>query len=188
MVPGAEVLGTDLYYRDCSKLTAEERTAINFDAPAALDWDLMVDQVTRLKSGMDVTVPEYDFATHSRRARSRRFGPCKTLVLEGLFALWEPRIVAIMDLAVFLDAPAELCLARRVARDVATRGRTESSVRVQWRRDVAPMFHKHVLPTREHAGLVLDGTSTPRRSALAIIKRLVNDVRPVQPNQSLNSG
>ena len=170
-LPRASVLGADAYYLDRSGLASDDLAAVNFDAPSALDWDLLVLHLHRLKDGRRVGVPRYDFATHSRLAAPEWVEPCETLVLEGLFALWEPRVRSLLDLAVFMEAPQELCLARRIARDTGTRGRTESSVREQWRRDVAPMFVRHVLPTRARADLVLDGAASPARSALAIRAR-----------------
>ena len=172
VLAGTAVLGTDSYYRDLSRLAPPDRDAVNFDAPSALDWDLLVLHLGKLRGGRRVGVPCYDFATHTRPASPEWFEPCETLVLEGLFALWEPRILSMLDLAVFVDAPEDLCLARRIARDTATRGRTAVSVRDQWRHDVAPMFAKHVLPTRERADLALDGTMPPEHSARAIRERL----------------
>ena len=166
------VMGADSYYLDRSGLAPEELAAVNFDDPSALDWGLMALHLERLKGGERVGVPRYDFATHSRLATPEWVEPCETLVLEGLFALWEPRVRSLLDLAVFMDAPQELCLARRIARDTATRGRTEASVREQWCRDVAPMFFEHVLPTRREADLVLDGAASTERSALAVLARI----------------
>ena len=169
---GISVLGADSYYLDRSGLAPSALAAFNFDAPTALDWDLMARHLRWLKDGRRVGVPRYDFATHSRLPVPQWVEPCETLVLEGLFALWEPRVRSLLDLAVFLDAPQEVCLARRIARDTATRGRTEASVREQWRRDVVPMFLQHVLPTRSWADLVLDGTAPAERSALAVNARI----------------
>ena len=167
-LPDTIVIGADSYYLDRVGLAAEELAAVNFDDPSALDWDLMALHVERLKAGKRVGVPRYDFATHSRLAAAEWVEPRRTLVLEGLFALWEPRIRSLLDLAVYIDAPQELCLARRIARDTDMRGRSEDSVREQWQRDVAPMFAGHVLPTREGADLVLDGAEPVERSALAV--------------------
>lgn len=166
------VMGADSYYLDRSGLAPAELAAVNFDDPAALDWSLMALHLERLKDGERVGVPRYDFATHSRLATPEWVEPRGTLVLEGLFALWEPRVRSLLDLAVFMDAPQELCLARRIARDTATRGRTEASVREQWCRDVVPMCFEHVLPTRAEADLVLDGAAPTERSALAVVARI----------------
>ncbi len=169
---GVGVLSTDAYYRDLSGLVGREREAVNFDAPSAIGWDLLVRHLSSLAASRAIAVPRYDFATHARVAGGERLAPCELLVLEGLFAHWHPRVRAALDLAVFVDAPEALCLSRRIARDTTQRGRTVASVREQWRRDVAPMFREHVLPARDRADLVVDGAAPPRESARAVIRGL----------------
>lgn len=188
VLAGTLVMGADSYYRDRTGLTPGELSAVNFDDPSALDWNLMARDLERLKRGERVGVPRYDFATHSRLATPEWVEPCETLVLEGLFALWEPRVCSLLDLAVFMDAPQDLCLARRIARDTATRGRTEASVREQWCRDVVPMFLEHVLPTRKRADLVLDGAASAERSVLAVQERIRDLAESSPAAPSLNSG
>jgi uridine kinase len=68
------VLDHDSYYKDRSDLDVDERRRLNFDHPAALDNDLLVDHLTALRSGRGVDVPLYDFVRHARRAETRRAG------------------------------------------------------------------------------------------------------------------
>ena len=172
LVDGAGVLCTDAYYRDRSGVPCASRAHLNFDVPDALDWDLLDLHLRRLRAGRPVNIPLYDFATHTRAAAGRPFRPCRILLLEGLFALCEPRVREFVDLAVFVDAPEALCLSRRLARDTAMRGRSEASVRHQWHRDVVPMYRRHVLPARAGADLVIDGSRDPLRSARAVLRAL----------------
>lgn len=170
--PQARVLPADAYYRDLSQLSAHERGAVNFDAPEALDWDLLVADLAQLRSGAPVRVPRYDFATHTRMPEPALLAPSDVLIVEGLFALFDRRIRAMLDLAVFVDAAEEECLRRRIERDIACRGRTEAFVRAQWERHAAPMYGRHVLPTRAYAELFLDGTAAPPSSARSIADAL----------------
>ena len=167
--PRQAVLATDSYYRDLSGLTPAERDAVNFDAPSALDWELLLEHLGRLDSGVSVAVPRYDFATHARMPETVPLAPGDMLVLEGLFALFDERVRARLDLAVFIDLDEDEGLLRRIERDTGSRGRTEAFVRSQWERDVAPMYGLHVLPTRAYADLVLDGGAPPADSARAIL-------------------
>lgn len=183
-LPGSGVVSMDSYYADLSSLPADERAAVNFDSPEAVDWDMLDLQFRRLRRGERVAIPKYDFSTHTRTDIIQESGPWSVVVLEGLFALWHPRIRSRIDCAVFIDAPEEVCLARRIARDVSLRGRTEASVRSQWIRDVAPMFRAHVLPTRDHADLVVDGSRPPAESAGAILREFRNLTEFRNPRQS----
>ena len=189
-LPDSGILCTDSYYRDLSALAPAERTAVNYDAPSAIAWNLLSAHFDRLRVGRSVAVPRYDFSTHTRLPSLDRLGPCSTLVLEGLFALESPRIRSRLDLAVFLDACDGVCLARRIARDTAERGRTQESVREQWRCHVRPMYRRHVLPTREQADLVLPGDRPPAESAQAILRHLASGPHGESgaPGASLDSG
>ena len=187
---GCGVLCFDSFYRDLSYLAPAERASVNFDTPGAIDWDLLLGQLARLLAGERVAVPRYDFSTHTRRAAPAALGPCEALVVEGLFALWDERLCALLDLGVFLDVPDSTCLDRRIARDTASRGRTEASVREQWRRQVAPMYRRHVLPTRPRADLVISGVRPPSDCVRAIRRQLFGRVAmgPAPGAPTINSG
>ena len=100
-------------------------------------------------------------ATISRRIRARAepqiVGPSAATVLEGIFALWHPRVRGMLDLAVFVDTADAVCRERRIARDTAERGRTPQSVRLQWERHTLPMFRRHTSPTRRYADFIVNG-------------------------------
>ena len=54
------LLPIDAYYHDLSHLAPEEREAINFDHPDALDLDLFTAHIEALRSGRAVECPTYD--------------------------------------------------------------------------------------------------------------------------------
>ena len=55
------VLPQDSYYKDSSHIPVEERQKINFDEPAAFDWELLISQLKDLKSGKSIEVPTYSY-------------------------------------------------------------------------------------------------------------------------------
>ncbi|MDE6509074.1 MAG: uridine kinase, partial [Muribaculaceae bacterium] len=44
------VMPQDSYYKDLSHLPPEERTKVNFDEPAAIEWSLLVEHLHELKA------------------------------------------------------------------------------------------------------------------------------------------
>ena len=152
------VLWFDEYYHDLMHLSPEQRAAVNFDHPDSLDQVLLIKHLDGLLAGRSVDVPIYDFATHTRTGRTRRVEPQPVVVVDGILVLAVPDLRSRLDLAVFVDAPAEVRLARRMYRDVRERGRTTASVRAQFEATVAPMHEAFVDPSAEHADLRLDGT------------------------------
>lgn len=154
----ASVLPIDAYYRPLDHLSLEERTHVNFDEPASIDDGLLLQQLTALLAGQAVDHPIYDFARHTRKAESVRLEPHGYLIVEGLFSLyWEP-VRHLFHAGIYIEASNRVCLGRRVYRDQRERGRTEDSVRSQYEETVQPMRSLFVEPTRDFAGLVLDGT------------------------------
>ena len=153
----AAVLSLDSYYRSLSHLEASERARYNFDTPHAIDSDLLLQQVRQLREGRTVECPVYDFVAHTRARRSIEFAPRPFIVMEGLFALYWEELRALLGTKVYVDLGEELCLERRIERDVRERGRTRESALLQYQTTVAPMARRYVYPARAHADLLVSG-------------------------------
>lgn len=175
-LPGAPhgVLSTDAYYRDLGRLPLHERAAANFDAPEAFDWPLLRQHVRRLASGEAVEVPVYDFTIHARAPHQvQRVLATPFVIVEGLYALYDPEVRACCTVLAWVEVPEEVCLARRIARDVAERGRTEACVREQFAATVSPMYRRHIAPTRHYADVVLDGLVPTEALARQVAERIL---------------
>jgi len=154
--PGvASVIHHDAYYRDLSRLSSEQRAAVNFDHPDSLETDLLVAHVESLLSGRTVELPTYDFSTHTRAEATEIREPTPLLILDGILVLADARLRSVMDLKVFVDTEADLRLLRRIRRDVVKRGRTAHSVIAQYEATVRPMHLEFVEPSKRHADLIV---------------------------------
>jgi len=154
------VLGLDRYYRDLSHLSPAERDQFNFDTPEALEHELLMQQVARLRGGESVDVPRYDFNTHTRIGATTRVRAGTVVLLEGLFTLYWPGLRESLGTKVYVDMRDDVCLARRTERDVSERGRTVESVHSQYAQTVAPMAQKYVRPTIVHADITVFGAGS----------------------------
>jgi uridine kinase len=168
---GAVVVDQDSYYKDQTHLTFEQRVLTNYDQPSALDYDLMVRHLTLLAAGEPIQKPRYCFVTHTRLEEVREIRPARLVIFEGLMALWDERLRALMGLKIFLEADADVRLMRRLVRDVRERGRTLDSTVTQYRGSIRPMHRQYIEPTRAYADLVLDTTERPLEDSLADIDR-----------------
>lgn len=168
-------LAHDSYYRD---LQGADPAAHNFDHPDALETSLLVEQLALLRAGQGVDVPLYDFATHSRSERTRRVVPRPLIIVEGILLFVDPHLCEQLDLRVFADVDADVRLARRMARDVAERGRTDEDVRRQYEATVRPMHEQFVEPSKRQAQLIIpeNGLGQPAVDVLAgwVEGRLLN--------------
>ena len=162
----------DAYYRDQSHLSAGEREGLNFDEPAAYENGLLVAHLGQLMSGQPVDRPIYDFATHCRRSETERIDPKPIILLEGIMVLADPRLRQIMDLAIFVEASADLRFIRRLLRDTVERERTIESVITQYLETVRPMHLAHVEPNRDHADLVISGETADETTIRTLTERI----------------
>lgn len=169
---GIALIQHDAYYRDQRDLAYEARLLTNYDDPAALESDLLAWDLQALVRGESVHVPEYDFSTHLRCDTRRRVDPLPFTIVEGIHVLAEPTLRAVFHLAVFVDTPEALRLGRRLARDLAERGRSEESVRRQWRDHVAPMHAKWVEPSKAYADIIVSGEESLETTAGAVLAKI----------------
>ncbi len=161
-------LAHDDYYRP---LTEAQRAAVHtldFDDPAALDSTLLARHLAALRRGEPAQVPVYAFDVHDR-VGVRTVGPRDVIVVDGVLLLAVPELRAVLDVAVFVEAPLDVCLARRLARDVAERGRSPESVHAQWAATVLPAYDRHVAPCRAHAHRIVDGTRPLHEAVSALV-------------------
>jgi uridine kinase len=167
-LPEAVLLAEDDYYHCASTIAGFDAAMHNFDAPEAKDMALLALHLDRLRAGGAVELPVYDLLTH-RRVGEARLGPARFVVLEGLHALADAGLRARIDLAVYVEAPADVRLARRLLRDVGERGRDWRSVVAQYLDHVRPMHGRHVEPYRDGADLVLEMDESAVERVLAAL-------------------
>jgi uridine kinase len=175
LLPGRSIslLHQDDYYRDRGDLPLEARARLNFDHPSALDSRLLARHLQALLAGRAVESPRYCFRSHSRRPETRRIEPADLIIVEGLLLFHPLSLVRLLDVKVFVEAPADLRLARRLLRDTgAERGRSLASVLDQYLTTVRPMHDRYVAPTRARADLVVTDAADP-----AQVRRVVRLIR-----------
>lgn len=149
------IVRADDYYISRPFLSLEERAEMNYDVPQAIDFQALAHHLRLLKSGNSIYSPKYDFSVHLSTKDLIQVLPTPLVVLEGIFLLCDDSVRGLLDASVFVDTSLDVCLARRLARDVRERGRTEESVRAQWRKDVEPGYFKYCRPSLVNANLVV---------------------------------
>lgn len=148
-------LSLDDFYRDRSYLPPEERAEINFDHPDTIDWLLFSQVLDDCRRGRPTRIPHYNFTTHARAPFWNNFTPAPLVLVEGLWLLWQRRILEWFDLKIFVECAAQLRLERRLARDTAERGRSPDSVRTLFWKTVAPMHNQFVALQAKWADIIL---------------------------------
>lgn len=162
----------DWYYKDRSALSTLERERINFDEPDALDNGLLAEHIRALQAGFEVICPQYDFATHTRKAEGRLLSPAPVIAIEGILLFAVAELVELFELRIFVDTDDDIRLLRRIRRDLEERGRTIASIADQYERTVRPMHIAHVAPSRRRAHLIVPEGGENQEALDVIVGRL----------------
>ena len=167
------LVSCDNYYRAHDDIPLEERRKLNYDAPEALEFDLMVSHLRALKEGQAVDCPVYDFALHTRSDRVVRIDPKPVILVDGILILSDPTLRETFDLRIYVETDADERILRRARRDMEVRGRKIDDIMEQYLNTVKPMHEIHVEPSKKHADLILNGGMNP--VALEIVAGRVRD-------------
>ena len=152
---GSQVINHDSYYRDHSHLSFEARTQLNYDEPDIFDHDLFLSDMQTLLSGKPITRKRYDYAQHRRADMQELLFPTDVLVIEGIHVFFDPRLCELMFLRLYMSVEPDICLLRRIARDINERGRSIENISSQYLGTVKPMYDKHIRNYIELADVIV---------------------------------
>lgn len=140
------VLNQDAYYLDHPDLTFEERTRLNYDEPCVFDHDLLYQDVCALLEGKPITRKAYDFSQHRRSDPDEIIDPAgaKVLIVEGIHSFYDKRLLEKMFLKLYINVEPDICLLRRIRRDIKDRGRQIDNIAQQYLTTVKPMYDRYI--------------------------------------------
>jgi uridine kinase len=164
----------DSYYRHHPDMPLEERQALNYDHPDALDNELLLQHLDLVRAGQPIEIPSYDFVTHQRRAETRPVKPAPVVVVEGILVFVDPEIRKRLDVKIFVDTDADIRVMRRIRRDMEQRGRTFHQIREQYYKTVRPMHLQFVEPSKRWADLIIPEGGANAVALDMVIGRLLN--------------
>lgn len=149
------ILSQDSYYRDNSHLTMEERQKINYDHPASIEFDLLVDHIKKLKAGLSVQEPIYSYLTCTRSDETREITPKSVIIVEGILVLFPEILRDEMSIKVFVDCDSDVRLSRVIRRDIIERGRNVEMVLERYAETVRPSHIQFIEPTKQFADIIV---------------------------------
>lgn len=156
--PWTVLLSLDNFYKE---LTAEQSAKAflneyDLDKPTSIDLDMVYECVKSIKQGKKTDIPVYSFAKHARLPDEKLtiYG-ANVVIVEGIYALYKPELLELMDCKVFVDTDIDVCYSRRLLRDILHRNRDIKGIIKQWDLFVKPNAVSNVLPTRANADVVI---------------------------------
>ncbi|MBQ9264884.1 MAG: uridine kinase [Clostridia bacterium] len=140
------VLNQDAYYLDHPDLTFEERVKLNYDEPCIFNHDLLYADVCALLEGHPITRKAYDFSQHRRNDTDEVIDPAnaKVLIVEGIHSFYDKRLLEKMFLKLYINVEPDICLLRRIRRDINERGRQIDNIAAQYLSTVKPMYDQYI--------------------------------------------
>lgn len=149
------VISEDAYYKDSGHLPFAKREKINYDHPDSFDHALLCEHLSQLRHGKTVEIPIYSHSKHIRLPETRTIGQHAIIVLEGILIFSDKELRDLMDIRIFMSTPLDICLTRRLKRDVVERHRTFESVVHQYETTVRPMYFQFIEPSSRYADIIV---------------------------------
>lgn len=149
------IISEDSYYKDLGDMPFEDRVKINYDHPHAFDHGLLISHLIALRAGKTVNIPQYDHTKHMRLKTTRKVNKHRIIILEGILLFVEAQLRKLMDILIFMDTPLDICLLRRLARDIIHRHRSLESVLEQYEQTVRPMYLQFIEPSKRYADIII---------------------------------
>ncbi|MBR6754246.1 MAG: uridine kinase [Clostridia bacterium] len=149
------VMNQDAYYFDHPDMTDEERENFNYDEPASFDHDLILQDVESLLAGNKTPRRGYDFSHHRRSDPDEMMDPPDVLIIEGIHTFHDPRLCEKMLLKIYVQVDPDVCLLRRIKRDMRDRGRNIEGIYKQYLATVKPMYEKHIRHYADDADVIV---------------------------------
>lgn len=151
------VIPQDSYYKDNGHIPLEERQKINFDHPDSLEFSLLIDHLSRLRSGSSIEMPLYSYLTCLRSRETVTIRPARVVLVEGILILADSGLRDILDIKVFVDADADDRLGRVIMRDIVERGRSVLKVLERYHDTVKPSHLQFIEPSKRYADIIIPG-------------------------------
>ena len=152
------IINQDAYYLYHPDLSFEERCRLNYDEPSVFDHDLLLEDVKKLLAGERVPKKRYDYTRHCRADVPGVFmEPHDVIIVEGIHAFYDPRLRDMMDMKLYMHVESDICLLRRIERDIKERGRQIDNISMQYTTTVKPMFDQYIRNYEQYADVIVAG-------------------------------
>lgn len=142
--PSCYVINQDAYYKDHGHLSFEERAHLNYDEPGIFDHALLRGDIEKLMRDEPVTKKGYDYAKHRRADTDEWICPRDVMILEGIHVFYDQLLCDMMFLKLYISVEPDICLLRRIQRDINERGRAIDNISAQYLSTVKPMYDQYI--------------------------------------------
>ena len=157
------LLAQDSYYKNHPDLPFSQWEKINYDEPDAFEHDLLLGDLKELAAGRPITRKAYDYAQHLRCDSPELIQPADVLILEGIHCFYDAGVRDMLDFRIYIRVDPDICLLRRVKRDILKRGRQIEGIAAQYLSTVKPMYDRYIRGYIDYADVIVAGGGKNKR-------------------------
>lgn len=167
------LISQDNYYKSLDLQPIDEKGVENFDLPSSIDFEAYLKDIKTLRSGNSVQRKEYTFNNPDKIPDIIDMDPSPIIVVEGIFVFYNPQILDLIDLKVFIDAEEHVKLKRRIIRDKVERGYDLDDVLYRYEKHVVPTYEKFIKPYKSEADIIIPNNHD-FKNGLAVLVAFLN--------------
>lgn len=178
---GCLVFPGDAYWRD--KQWVDEHLGGNYDDIRAMDWELLLDHLSKLLAGHIIDVPVYDMKISSRADKTTPLAPRPTIIIDTLLGLAVEALREMADVTVYVHTDENIRLQRRTTRDEKERGRPPERTLAQWPA-VLTCHNELIEPNRDRAVLEINNNveSVYPAEKITAFRKLISEILQERSN------
>jgi len=165
----------DDYYHPRDQQHTDENGIKNFDLPSSINSDLLVQHLLQLSSGESIELKEYTFNNELKTPTVKTITPSPVIIVEGLFIYHFTDVAQMCNLKLFVDAPTDLKIIRRINRDQNERNYPLDDVLYRYQHHVVPSYQKFIAPYREDCDIIINNKSK-MEEAVKVVSQYINSL------------
>lgn len=171
--PEVAVHSMDNYYIRRDLQPKDQQGVENFDTLDSIDINKYTADLHSLIDGKTIVLEEYNYNNSKADKKTIEVASAKTILVEGIFALFVEEVRNLIDLKIYIEAPDYLMLKRRIIRDAEERGYDLNDVLYRFEHHVTPAFRNYIEPSRKWADLIIPNHDNFDK-ALEVITTFIN--------------
>lgn len=168
------IISMDNFYKGLNDVEKENVEEYNFDDLNALDLELFIECINKLKQGLEVEIPTYDFKTHKRGKEKILIKPLNVIIIEGILIFNNNELRNLFDFKVYIDAKISTVIFRRLERDLLERERDFKSIKTQYIKFVQPSYEKYIKPIKKFCDLVIPNEDDTNFIGIKMLCDIIN--------------
>lgn len=153
-------ISLDDYYLPREQQHTDEKGKKNFDLPESIKSEELIADLQKILTGESVTKQKYTFNNALAETSTIELRPAKVVVVEGLYIYHYKALKPLLNMKLYIDAPDELKLIRRIKRDKVERNYPLEDVIYRYEHHVMPSYRKHIEIYKSDADLIINNKSS----------------------------